>query len=192
MDFRIEEESVEVLPDYGQVPIALEVKTRFRVELVDRGLGGISLVEETVDPPYIKDYDREEGAPERWLKKKWDLSQWIVLSAYKSSMRIGGAVLAFHDEELNCTEGRKDLAGLWDIRVDPEYRGQGVGKALLERVEDCARARGCVQLKIETQNINVAACRFYASQGARLGLVHCFAYYTDGLDEVELTWYKDL
>ena len=86
----------------------------------------------------------------------------------------------------------KDLAGLWDIRVSPEYRGRGVGRALFDRVETCARNRGCTQLKIETQNINVAACRFYARMGATLGKVHLYAYRAEGLDEVELTWYKDL
>ena len=39
MDFRIREESIDVLPEYGRVPIALEVKSRFRVELVANGLG---------------------------------------------------------------------------------------------------------------------------------------------------------
>ena len=41
MNFRIQEESPDVLSEYGQVPIALEVKSRFRVELIDNGLGGI-------------------------------------------------------------------------------------------------------------------------------------------------------
>ena len=193
MDFRIEEENIDTLSEYGQVPIAFEVTTRFRIEHIDNGLGGIRLIEEKVDPPYIKDYDGErDGRPERWLKRNWDISQWIALAAYDQEKRIGGAVIAFHTEKLNYTEGRKDLAGLWDIRVHPEYRGQGVGKALLQRVETCAKARGCVQLKIETQNINVGACRFYARMGAKLGFVHLFAYYTEGLDEVDLTWYKDL
>ena len=31
-------------------------------------------------------------------------------------------------------------------------------------------------------------CRFYA----RMGKVHLYAYRAEGLDEVELTWYKDL
>ena len=39
---------------------------------------------------------------------------------------------------------------------------------------------------------NVAACRFYARMGAKLGQVHLYAYHTEGLDEVQLTWYKDL
>ena len=33
------------------------IRSRYRVELVDGGLGGWFLNEEPVDPPYEKDYD---------------------------------------------------------------------------------------------------------------------------------------
>lgn len=191
MDFRIEVQNADVLPEYGGVPIAFEVKSRFRVDVVASGLGGIRLIEEKVDPPYVKDYDGLEG-PERWARRSWDLSKWVFLGAFREEKRIGGAIVAFHVDGLNYCDGREDLAGLWDIRVGPEYRGRGVGKALFHRAEACARKRGCKQLKIETQNINVAACRFYERMGASLGKVHLYAYRTEGLDEVELTWYKDL
>lgn len=191
MDFRILEECADVLPEYGGVPIAFEVKSRFRVEVVSNGLGGIRLIEEKVDPPYVKDYDGLEG-PERWARRSWDLSKWIFLGAFREDERIGGAIVAFHVEGMDYCDGREDLAGLWDIRVSPEYRGRGVGKALFQQAEVCARNRGCTQLKIETQNINVAACRFYERMGASLGKVHLYAYRTEGLDEVELTWYNDL
>ena len=191
MDFHIQEETADILSEYGRVSIAFEVKSRFRVEPVANGLGGFRLVEETVDPPDTKDYDQPDG-PERWTRKSWDLSNWVFLGAFRENERIGGAIIAFHVDGLNYCEGREDLAGLWDIRVSPAYRGRGVGKAIFQRVEACARNRSCTQLKIETQNINVAACRFYASMGAMLGKVHLYAYRTDGLDEVELTWYKDL
>ena len=191
MEFKIEVETAGVLPEYGQVPIAFEVKRRFRIEQVSDGLGGIRLIEEAVNPPWIKDYDQPDG-PERWARKPWDLSKWIFLGAFRRQERIGGAIVALHGDGLNYCEGRRDLAGLWDIRVSPEYRGRGVGRALFHRVEASARERGCIQLKIETQNVNVAACRFYARMGARLGKVHLYAYRAEGLDEVELTWYKDL
>lgn len=191
MDFRIEVQNADVLPEYGGVPIAFEVKSRFSVDVVASGLGGIRLIEEKVDPRYVKDYDGLEG-PERWARRSWDLSKWVFLGAFREEERIGGAIVAFHVDGLNYCDGREDLAGLWDIRVGPEYRGRGVGKALFQQAEICARNRGCTQLKIETQNINVAACRFYERMGASLGKVHLYAYRTEGLDEVELTWYKDL
>ena len=39
MDFHIQEESTDVLSEYGQVPIAFEVKSRFCVEHVSDCLG---------------------------------------------------------------------------------------------------------------------------------------------------------
>lgn len=191
MDFRIVEETADVLPEYGSVPIGFEVNSRFRVERVSGGLEGIRLIEEGVESPYVKDYDEPEG-PERWTQRSWDLSNWIFLGAFRKRERIGGAIVAFHVDDMSYCEGREDLAGLWDIRVHPDYRRRGVGKALFQHAENCARNRGCNQLKIETQNINVPACRFYANMGARLGKVHLYAYRAEGLDEVELTWYKDL
>ncbi len=191
MKFRIAVEAADVLSEYGNVPIAFEVRRRFRVQPVSGGLGGIRLIEEAVKPPYIKDYDEPEG-PERLARRSWDLSNWIFLGAFRGQDRIGGAIVAFHADGLGYCEGREDLAGLWDIRVSPEYRGRGVGRALFQHAETAAGKRGCTHLKIETQNVNVAACRFYARMGARLGKVHLYAYRAEGLDEVELTWYKDL
>lgn len=88
-------------------------------------------------------------------------------------------------------EGRTDLAVLWDIRVAPAVRGQGIGTALLRAVEAWAAARGCRQLKAEAQNINVPACRFYAAQGFVLAAAHPGAY-PDFPDEIQLLWHKDL
>lgn len=191
MEFKIAVETADVLSEYGNVTIAFEVRRRFRIEQVSGGLGGIRLIEEAVKPPYIKDYDEPDG-PERLARRSWDLSKWVFLGAFRGKDRIGGAIVAFHLDGLDYCEGREDLAGLWDIRVHPEYRGKGVGRALFQYAEGCARIRGCTQLKIETQNVNVAACRFYARMGARLGKVHLYAYHADGLDEVELTWYREL
>jgi hypothetical protein len=50
---RVVEESVAVLPEYGRVPIAFRVETRFRVEPIRSGLGGLLLVEEPVAAPYV-------------------------------------------------------------------------------------------------------------------------------------------
>ena len=68
-------------------------------------------------------------------------------------------------------EGRRDLAALWDIRVSPNARRQGVGSALFERVEAWAGLHGCRQLRIETQNTNVQACRVYERQGCQLRVI---------------------
>jgi GNAT superfamily N-acetyltransferase len=49
--------------------------------------------------------------------------------------------------------------------VRPEVRSSGVGSALFRAAEDWSRRRGCRTLKVETQNINLPACRFYVHMG---------------------------
>ena len=88
-------------------------------------------------------------------------------------------------------EGRRDLAVLWDIRVDPQTRGLGVGSALFRAAERWARTRGCRTLKIETQNTNVPACTFYARQGCILKEIKRSAY-PQLPDEIQMLWYKTL
>ena len=114
-----------------------------------------------------------------------------VLSAFDGPSRVGGAVVAWRTPGADMLEGRDDLAVLWDIRVHPEYRGRGIGARLFRRAAGWARDQGCVVLKIETQNINVPACRFYASQGCELRAVHLNAY-PELPHEVQLLWYLDL
>jgi GNAT superfamily N-acetyltransferase len=100
-------------------------------------------------------------------------------------------VIAFDTPHLFMLEGRRDVAALWDLRVHPEFRGVGVGRVLVEAAEAWATQRGCRRLKIETQNVNVRACRFYVRQGYVLGSVNRFAY--DGLpDEAQLVYVKQL
>ena len=54
------------------------------------------------------------------------------------------------------------------IYVAPDAGRQGVGTALVRHAEAWGVARGCTELKIETQDINVPACRLYAARGCRL------------------------
>src|SRR3954470_19375574 len=55
---------------------------------------------------------------------------------------------------------------LEDVFVRPEYRGQGVGKALLARVARLAVDRGCGRLEWSVLDWNNPSIAFYRSQGA--------------------------
>lgn len=107
---------------------------------------------------------------------------------------MGGTAVAYNTAGVNMLEGRQDLVVLWDIRVHPDGRGQGIGRALFQRAVTFARERSCSQLKVESQNVNVRACRFYAAQGCRLGAIHRYAYAGEPevAGEVMLLWYLDL
>lgn len=184
------EESVDVLPGYGQIPISFEVRSILDVRIVKEGLGGFRLEERAVEEPWVKDYDACDGGPIRW-PQRFDVSNWGFFLAFVGTERVGGCTVAYRTDKLFVLEERKDLAVLWDIRVTPERRGQGIGKRLFDAAVSWARSRSCPRLKVETQNINVPACRFYLRQGCTLGIIHRFAY-ADFPDEVELVWCKGL
>lgn len=191
MSIDVCEEPLSALPDYGQISIAFEVDRILACALSERGLGGVVFSEEPVEPTYVKDYDAEAGgAPARWASR-FDVSHWGLLAARSEGVRVGGAVIAYNTPGVDMLEQRRDLAVLWDLRVAPQARGRGVGTALFRAAEAWASQRGCRQLKIETQNNNVRACRFYVKQGCNLGGINRFAY--PGLPgEVQLLWYKEL
>jgi len=179
------EEPLERLTDYGTIPIRFEVRSTF--EIIGDNPGTAELRETAVPTPWIKDYDAIKGeGPSRWARL-WDISNWGLLAAYHGDQRIGGCVIAHNTDGVNKLEGRDDLAALWDLRVHPDYRGQGIGRQLFAAAVEWARQRHCSELKIETQNINVPACRFYQQQGCHLCSIDR-ASYADFPDEVELIW----
>ena len=182
---------VAALREYASVPIAFEVRSVLDVAEQDAGSAGFVLTERRLDAPYVKDYDAIPGEHPAGWAERFDVSRWGMLAARADGRRVGGAVIAFDTDGVDMLEGRRDLAVLWDLRVSPEMRGAVVGAALFRAAEAWAAARGCRWLKVETQNINVPACRFYARQGCALGAIHRFAY-PDLPDEVMLLWYKDL
>jgi GNAT superfamily N-acetyltransferase len=199
MPFVIHEVGASLLSEYDRIPSMFEVRTVLRAEPVAGGLNGIALLEEAIEEPYLKDYDSyEDGPPSAW-PRQFDMHNWGFLLAWDEPRAIGappagGAMIVHNTRGVNMLEGSKTLAVLWDIRVHPDFRGGGLGSALLERAADWARQRGCRQLKIETQNVNVTACRFYASQGCELGVIHRFGYagVPRVADEVMLIWYLNL
>ncbi len=187
MDIR--EESPSFLEEYARVSIAFEVNRTLDLSVGNDGLAGFALVERSLSPTFVKDYDAIPGNhPTDWARQ-FDIANWGLLSARLDGEHVGGAAVAVKTPGLFMLENRSDLAVVWDIRVSPDLRGRGVGAALFDSAEKWAETQGCRQLKVETQNINVGACRFYASQGCSLGAIHRFAY-PELPDEVQLLWYK--
>lgn len=55
---------------------------------------------------------------------------------------------------------------LEDLFVSPQYRGLGIGKALLQQVAVIALERGCQRLQWEVLDWNAPAIDFYKAMGA--------------------------
>jgi GNAT superfamily N-acetyltransferase len=191
MSIEIREEPMTGLDQHGRISIAFEVRSVLHVEARDNGVGGLALLERAVTEPWIKDYDVDADETPAHLASRFDLGNWGLVSAWDGATRVGGAVIAFDTPGVRMLEGRRDLAVLWDIRIVSSWRGRGVGTMLFQAVGDWARSRGCVRLDVETQNINVPACRFYAGMGCELRRIDRFAY-ASLPDEAQLLWAKRL
>lgn len=184
----IVEEDATSLEAYAAVPIRFEVFSV--VEAHRPGASGEFLLEERrVSAPFEKDYDAVPGnSPLEWATR-FDLSGWGFLAARSNGVRVGGATILMAPRNAELPGAEEDLAVLWDIRVAPEWRGQGVGSALIEAAERWASRHGARRLQVETQNINVPACRFYARHGFTLEAVNHFAY-GNLPGETQFLWYK--
>jgi len=170
--------------DYATVAIGFEVREVMQL------VGG-RLEPRAVVAPWIKDYDADPSDhPSAW-PARFDVSRWCVLAAWDGARRVGGATVAWPGTMLDVADRRADTAVLWDLRVAPDARGRAVGRALFAAAEQCALDRGARRLVVETQNVNVPACRFYAAMGCALSAVRTGAYATLP-DEVQLLWEKPL
>jgi len=107
----------------------------------------------------------------------------------------GGSIAALDGDRVL---GRVDLSTHWtgfgsidDLTVEPSCRRQGVGQNLIEEAQRWTRKSNLPGLRVETQDVNVAACRLYARcgfslQGYDAGL---YANHTVAAGEVALFWY---
>jgi len=74
--------------------------------------------------------------------------------------------------------------------LEPQMRGQGLGKRMLAHCVDFARTCGYSRMELWTHESHKAACALYAASGWRLAAskpVHSF-----GVDLVEQSWKIDL
>lgn len=188
-EVEIREEKNLSLTEYKEISIEFEVREILEPVQINNGIGGIALQKKKVEKTWRKDYDDGEE-PERW-SQTWDLSQWGILSAYLGEQRVGGCVIAFDTPNVDMLEGNSTISVLWDIRIDTEYRGMGIGKKLFDSAMKWSKKRDCKLMKIETQNNNVSACEFYHKQGCTLKTIS-LNIYPDYPEEIQLIWVKTL
>ena len=86
-----------------------------------------------------------------------------------------------------------DMGYVEEFAVEPEMRRQGVGKCLMDAARDWCLSENMKRMKLETQDNNVQACRFYTRYGFRLCGADSHKY--DGSrfeDETALYFYMEL
>jgi len=85
----------------------------------------------------------------------------MILLAYDGSRPVGIAT-CFRGFS---TFAAKPLVNIHDLAVLPSHRGQGIGRQLLDAVEQKARALGCCKVTLEVQEDNRRARRMYEAAG---------------------------
>ncbi len=178
---------------YDLIPMRVHVSSYYKIDKINRGLGGFNLVETPINP-YLKDFcTGEDETVMRW-ERQWDISNWAFFMAFDGDKPIGAATIVSRTKGINMLSNRDDLAVLWDIRVDDAYKQQKVGQTLFNMAANWCRSQGFVQMKIECQNNNVPACKFYHKQGAVLSVIDEYAYYNEPeyRHEAQFIWLLNL
>ncbi len=85
----------------------------------------------------------------------------LVLLAFADGRPVGVAVCFFGFS----TFAARPLLNIHDLAVVPEWRGRGIGHALLSAAEDRAAQRGCCKLTLEVRDDNGGARRLYERFG---------------------------
>lgn len=78
-----------------------------------------------------------------------------------------------------------------DLAVDRAHRGHGVGTMLVDAAVAWAKGKGLRVVSLETQDVNLLACRFYLKYGFKLGGIDKFLYnaYAPQREETALYFY---
>jgi ribosomal protein S18 acetylase RimI-like enzyme len=174
----------EDIPNLPQIRPTYKSSSILEVERSGTGLEiGWRLVERDLPQPFDKgtlyDFDEIAQAEIRARLERPD-------DTYQRVAESSGLLVGFLDIEL---QSWNDTAFLWNLMIDLDYRGQGLGRRLWHRALDFARQSDVRAIMIETQNTNVPACRFYARMGCELVGINEVYYTNDGsATEVALFW----
>jgi ribosomal protein S18 acetylase RimI-like enzyme len=100
-----------------------------------------------------------------FLGSQLDRPDVVVLVAVRDELVIGYTYAAVEGRDWMSLRG--DAGVLHDIVVDPERRGRGVGRMLLDATVAALHSRGATQVVLSTAERNAAAQRLFANAGFR-------------------------
>ena len=190
-DITIKEVDKTYFTLYDQVSANVDVRSEYRVNRVNRGLGGL-VFEEVPVTPYVKDLSIYEKATE--YEEMFDISNWRFYMAFDGDTPVGAMTVAGTTKGMDMLGEKSGACVLWDIRVADAYKHMGIGQRMLDLGKEAAKADGYQIMIIECQNNNVPACRFYWKQGALLSKLDMNAYDSEPeiADEVQFVWHLEL
>lgn len=142
----------------------------------------------------------------KFESKKWTYTEEHFAESYfkdyeddeidESYTREKGKAVFFYYDNHDCI-GQIRLRSNWngyalveDIRVQKDSRHQGIGSRLLQAAVEWAKRNHFAGLVLETQDVNLSACRFYAKHRFVIGSVDTMLYSNfSTAGEVAILWY---
>lgn len=112
---------------------------------------------------YEREPDAVEATEEDLLRHGFGQNPYYQCVIAEHDGAPAGFALYFYD--YSTWLGRPGLY-LEDLFVEPQYRGLGIGKALLRRIAAIALEKGCARMKWEVLDWNQPAIDFYGGLGA--------------------------
>lgn len=100
-----------------------------------------------------------------------DPAMWARMLAQESReilvAELNGKVVGTADLLIvtNLTHGARPWASVENVIVDPEHRGRGAGRALMDAIRERAEANGCYKVQLSSREEREAAKHLYESSG---------------------------
>ena len=132
-----------------------------------------------LDQPYVKQF----GPPDEEMFQRYRrvLADGLSFGGYDDERLIG---LALAEPQW----WNKSL-WVWEFHVAEAYRGQGVGRRLMDALAEKAKAVGLRAIVCETQNTNVPAITFYRRVGFVLEGIDLSYYTNDDVSYGEVAFF---
>jgi streptothricin acetyltransferase len=136
-----------------------------------------SYTEEIFTEKYYKQYENED-IDTSYIDNRYK----AVYLYYDNSKCIGQIRLRSH---------WNGYAYIEDIAVAKNWRQKGIGTELLKKAGEWARENNFIGLMLETQDVNLSACRFYARNNFVIGSVDNMLYSKfPAANEKAIFWYQ--
>lgn len=132
-------------------------------------------------------FDREDVSEMCFPGENYDYDEMkgnsVFLGAYDEERCVGLAILQ---------EAFFKYMYLYDLKVSASHRGQGVGRALMEKAGEICKERGYRGIYTQGQDNNLGACRFYLKAGFRIGGLDTEVYKGTGQEgKADILFYLD-
>ena len=129
----------------------------------------------TLDKPYVKKFDHDDGTLQRYERV---LNDGYSFGAYDGNRLVGLVIGEPHAWNRSLW--------VWEFHVVEACRNRGIGKQLMECVAEKARRAGFRTIVCETQNTNVAAIQVYRKLGFCLEGIDISYYSNDDYPDSEI------